>query len=106
MSTAPTPIAEVINSKQLLKILTALRKGDFSVRMPVDQVGIAGKISDTLNEVIELNENMTAEFERISRAVGKEGKITQRSSLGNTSGCWTECVESVNSLIGDLVQPG
>ncbi len=106
MSTAPTPVAEVINTKHLLKVLTALRKGDFSARMPVDQIGIAGKISDTLNEVIELNENMTAEFERISRAVGKEGKITQRASLGNTSGCWAECVASVNSLIGDLVQPG
>src|SRR3954451_22295251 len=105
MPTATALTSELIDSKQQLKVLTALKKGDFSVRMPVDQVGITGKISDTLNEVIELNEKMTAEFERISRAVGKEGKITQRASLGNTSGDWTKCVESVNSLIGDLVQP-
>jgi hypothetical protein len=78
-------LTEKTDSKQLLKVLSALKKGDFSVRMPVDQVGIAGKINDTLNEIIELNENMTAEFERISRAVGKEGKISQRASLGNTS---------------------
>lgn len=74
MPTASTSSAEVINSKQLLKIVTALRRGDFSIRMPVDLVGIEGKISDTLNEVIELNEKMTTEFERISRAVGKEGR--------------------------------
>ena len=48
---------------------------------------------------------MVSEFERISRAVGKEGKITQRASIGSVTGAWADCVESVNSLIGDLVQP-
>src|SRR5258706_475402 len=89
----------------LLKTLIAFKKGNFSVRMPVDQIGIEGKIADTLNDILELNQRMVSEFDRISRAVGKEGKITQRVSLGATSGDWGECVESVNSLIGDLVQP-
>ena len=48
---------------------------------------------------------MAAEFVRISSAVGKEGKINQRASLGSASGDWSECLESVNGLIGDLVQP-
>jgi HAMP domain-containing protein len=42
---------------------------------------------------------------RISSAVGKEGKINQRASLGSVSGDWAECLDSVNGLIGDLVQP-
>jgi hypothetical protein len=29
--------------------------------MPIDQTGIAGKIADTLNDVIELNQRMAAE---------------------------------------------
>jgi len=37
--------------------------------------------------------------------VGKEGKIYQRASLGGSSGGWSDCVDSLNSLIGDLVQP-
>src|ERR1700760_396529 len=48
---------------------------------------------------------MASEFARISSAVGKEGKINQRASLGAVSGDWSECVDSVNGLIGDLVQP-
>ena len=43
---------------------------------------MAGKVADTFNEVIELNERMANELERISRVVGKEGKINQRASLG------------------------
>ena len=89
----------------LLKTLIAFKNGNFSVRMPVDETGMTGKIADALNDVLELNQRMAREFERISRAVGKEGKITQRASVGTASGAWADCVESVNSLIGDLVQP-
>ena len=73
--------------------------------MPVEQTGMAGKIADTLNEIIELNEKMVNEFERIGPVVGKEGKITQRASIGAANGSWTDCVNSVNTLISDLVQP-
>src|SRR5271169_2354301 len=89
----------------LLKTLIAFKNGNFSVRMPVDQTGVSGKIADTLNDILDLNQSMVREYERISRAVGKEGKINQRASIGFTSGDWARCFESVNSLIGDLVQP-
>ncbi|HTW67787.1 MAG TPA: HAMP domain-containing protein [Bryobacteraceae bacterium] len=92
-------------SNVLLKTLIAFKKGNFSVRMPVDQIGVGGKIADVLNEILDLNEKVVSEFGRISKTVGKEGKITQRASIGAASGDWAECVESVNSLIGDLVQP-
>src|SRR5260370_5396779 len=92
-------------TKILLKTLIAFKKGNFSVRMPVDQLGIDGKVADALNDILDLNQKMVKEFERISRAVGKDGKITQRVSIGFATGAWAECVEAVNSLIGDLVQP-
>ncbi len=94
-----------LDVKQLLRVLMAVKKGDFSIRMPVEQTGIAGKVADTLNEIIELNEKMTKEFERIGNVVGKEGKIAQRASLGAADGSWVDCVNSVNTLITDLVQP-
>ncbi|BAY50474.1 GAF sensor hybrid histidine kinase (plasmid) [Scytonema sp. HK-05] len=67
-----------LEPKQLLKTLVAVKKGNFSVRIPTDQTGIARKITDTLNDIIELNERMAAELDRIGTIVGKEGKITQR----------------------------
>ncbi|NMG05363.1 HAMP domain-containing protein [Brasilonema sp. UFV-L1] len=94
-----------LDLKQLLKTLVAVKKGDFSARMPIDQTGMAGKISDTLNDIIEQNERLTAELQRISHVVGKDGRISERASLGNARGSWSDCVNSVNTLVTDLVQP-
>ena len=94
-----------VDSKTLLRILRAVRKGDFSVRMPEDQVGAAGEIADILNDVIDLNDRMAKEFERVSRAVGREGRINQRASIGAAAGSWAVCVDSVNNMIADLVHP-
>ena len=96
---------DALDTSALLRTLIAFRNGDFSARLPVDQTGLAGKISDTLNDIFQLNERMASEFARISSAVGKEGKISQRASLGSAAGGWAECLDSVNGLIGDLVQP-
>src|SRR5579872_6212854 len=94
-----------LDKRELLKVLSAFLRGDFSARMPVESNGIDGKIAEALNDVIELNEKMVREFGRISNAVGKEGRINQRASLGNHGGGWTACVDSLNTLIGDVVQP-
>ena len=70
MSTTATS-NDTIDAKMLLRTLTAVRKGDFSVRMPVDETGIAGKIADTLNDIIELNEKLCNELERIGTGIGR-----------------------------------
>ena len=94
-----------LDQKQLLEALLAFKNGDFTVRLPVDCAGLDGKIADAFNDVIELNRKMACEWERLSRVVGKEGRIAQRASLGTVSGSWAESVDSVNALIDDLVHP-
>src|SRR6185369_17070556 len=89
----------------LLRALTAFRKGDFKVRMPVEFTGVQGKIADTLNDILELNERTTNEIERIADVVGKEGKLNQRAQVPAAGGDWGVIADSVNNLIGDLVQP-
>ena len=103
----PTATADEIglDSRQLLEALLKFKKGDFSVRLPFEEVGIVGKIYDTLNDILELNANMAIELERVGTAVGKEGKISQRASLPSATGSWLVCVDAVNGLITDLVQP-
>ncbi|SDU05730.1 GAF sensor hybrid histidine kinase [Verrucomicrobium sp. GAS474] len=107
-SSAPRPLPVTdgeLDARQLLGALTALKKGDFSARLPLDWNGTAGKIADAFNDVIEQNEKMSRELERISRVVGKEGKIGQRASIGEVGGAWAASVASVNTLISDLVHP-
>src|SRR6202163_3879602 len=100
MKTAPAR-----ETNKLLETLISFKRGDFSVRMPVDLVGMDGKVADALNDILELNEKMASALDLISRSVGKEGKIAQRASIGSASGGWAACIDSVNSRIGDLVQP-
>ncbi|MGF1981436.1 MAG: HAMP domain-containing protein [Nostoc sp. CmiSLP01] len=94
-----------LDLNQLLRTLMAVKHGDFSTRMPIDHTGVAGKIADTLNDIIDQNQRMASELQRIGNVVGKEGKIADRASLGDVRGSWSDCVNSVNTLITDLVQP-
>ncbi len=91
--------------RRLLAALAQFKRGDFEARLPEDWTGIDGKIADTFNEVVQINQRMASELERLSRVVGTEGKITQRASLGDVRGAWQASVESVNNLISDLVHP-
>jgi HAMP domain-containing protein len=94
-----------LDLKQLLRILAEVKKGNFSVRMPLEYTGIAGKIADSLNDIIEMNERMATELERVSTVVGKEGKIYERASLGSVRGAWKSSIESINAMITDLSGP-
>ena len=66
---------------------------------------MGGKVADRLNEIIGANEALGTELERVSRVVGKEGKLSQRVSHMGTEQVWGSCIESVNTLIEDLVRP-
>ncbi len=89
----------------LLNALQAMRVGDFSVRMPGNQLGILGKIADTFNEIVAGNQRMAQQLERVGQVVGREGKTRQRVKFGLSSGAWGEMETSVNTLIDDLLWP-
>ncbi len=100
---------EIISTKEQLRLLLStvkdVRRGNFAVRMPVGQEGIISEIGEVLNDIIELNENMANEFVRVRNTVGQEGKMNERVSMGSVKGAWSTSVDSINLLIGDLVQP-
>jgi hypothetical protein len=73
--------------------------------LPTTWVGLSGKVGDIFNEVMDHLEGMTNELDRISRVVGKEGKIKQRAAVSGLSGSWFASIDSVNALISDLVHP-
>jgi hypothetical protein len=63
-------LQDVLDRKGLLSALRAFRKGDFSVRLPSDLLGIDGEIAQAFNDVAEMNEKVTDEFSRIRDEVG------------------------------------
>src|SRR5262249_11265566 len=102
---SPAETPDRVDERVLLSVLTSFKKGDFTARLPVDWTGVAGRISDTLNDVVEINQKMARELERLSRVVGKEGKLNQRANLSEFSVAGANAVGCVNSLIEDLVYP-
>ena len=100
-----TLTTESLNTRVLLKALVAFKKGDFSARLPGEWTGEAGKIADTINDIIELSDKTAKEMERVSRVVGKEGKIMHRAAVPGASGSWLRLVDSTNLLIDDMARP-
>ncbi|HKU13954.1 MAG TPA: HAMP domain-containing protein, partial [Steroidobacteraceae bacterium] len=94
-----------LERREILEALRRLRRGDFAVRLPLDLSGIDGEIAGAFNEVVELNDAMTRDFERVSAMVGREGRISERVHVHGASGSWAQCVDSINRLVGDMSYP-
>src|SRR6266516_3352690 len=90
---------------KLLSALQAMRDGDFSVRLPLDWTGLAGKAADACNDIVASNKRMAEELERVGTVVGKEGTTRQRARFDRQSGAWGDMETSVNTLIEDLLWP-
>ena len=97
--------AEAIDARSVLRVLQSVRDGYFSVRLPGDQTGLAGKVADMFNEILNSFEQLTLELERASQIVGREGKTRHRVSLDRRGGAWRAMELSVNALIDDLLWP-
>jgi methyl-accepting chemotaxis protein len=95
-----------LDAPELLGVLSEIRNGNFSVRMPIDKLGINGKICDTLNDIISLNEILVEELMVARNTIGKQGRLNHRVELPKYArGSWNAGVGSINSLISDLVYP-
>ncbi|QDR79630.1 response regulator [Sporomusa termitida] len=105
VTTAGNGDMSVTDLKELLGVLLAFKKGDFSARMPIDRTGIGGKIADTLNEIMETIGSFSNELEKAANAVGAEGKTAYRFANNGSGGKWSACTEAVNSLLANVVQP-
>jgi len=89
----------------LLAALQAMRQGDFTVRLGGNQVGLAGKIADTFNDIVAANQRMAEQLDRVGGLVGRDGKTRHRVKFGLATGAWSEMEGSVNALIDDLLWP-
>jgi signal transduction histidine kinase/HAMP domain-containing protein/DNA-binding response OmpR family regulator len=105
VGTADGAAADRASRALLLQALMALRAGDFSVRLPHDWPGIDGKIADAVNDIAATHGKLAHAVERVSVAVGLEGRLGQRMRLDKTDGAWGDEVDAINSMIDNLVQP-
>src|ERR1700678_3015861 len=89
----------------ILASLQTMRDGDFSVRLPGNWTGLAGKIADTFNDIVTANQQMSKELKRVGQVVGKEGRTRERMRFHSPKAAWGEMEVSVNTLVDDLLRP-
>ena len=94
-----------VRSRQVLSAILAFRDGNFSVRLPADWPGTDGRIAEAFNQTIAHEDRIAQEVMRLSVAVGKEGRLKQRMSVPSALGGWASKVDSLNTLLDDLVRP-
>ncbi|WP_313917390.1 HAMP domain-containing protein [Tahibacter sp.] len=99
------PCAPSERLPELLRVLQAVRDGDFSERLPGDWDGLDGKLADTLNEIIFNNRRMADELARVGDLVGKRGQTRERVAGASRRGAWGAMELSVNTLCDDLLWP-
>ena len=120
--TAGTAIETVnghFDAKSLLAALKTLKKGDFGVRLPVDDTVIGAALAEAFNDLADLLENDTrvgqtvntmvdqlgsfaSEVTRVAREVGTEGKLGGQAEVQGVAGTWKDLTDSVNSMAGNL----
>ncbi|MBB5868754.1 HAMP domain-containing protein/signal transduction histidine kinase/ActR/RegA family two-component response regulator [Allocatelliglobosispora scoriae] len=90
--------------REVLAALHAVRQGDFQVRLP-RAAGVQGEVADAFNDVTSLLSRRNRELLRISRVVGREGRVTERLDEEAFEAAWGEGIRAINNLIDDLGRP-
>src|SRR2546421_11597636 len=96
----------MLDRGELLKALRQFKRGDFTVRMPLNLTGVDAEIAQAFNDVVELEESKATEIARVAELVGKEGQFRQRMTLSGATGGWADGLEAVNAPGGEGVDPG
>jgi HAMP domain-containing protein/CheY-like chemotaxis protein/signal transduction histidine kinase len=91
--------------EQLLKALRAAKAGDAGVRVKTRKRGIVGELAAAFNDLAARREATTNELVRLSRVIGREGRLTERASIEGATGTWKQSLDALNSVIDDLVRP-
>jgi hypothetical protein len=100
----PAPVRD-LDLTELLGALHAMQAGDFSIRLPGSQTGVAGKICDAFNTIVAANQRIAQQLEHVGEVVGRQGKTRTRVRFGLSDGAWADMEGSVNDLIDDLLWP-
>src|SRR5262245_12541716 len=88
--------------QQLLAGLTAVRGGDFSIRLPEGADPLMNDIAGVFNAMNEQLGVFTSEVPRVAREVGTEGRLGGQAEVPAVAGTWKDLTDSVNAMAGNL----
>lgn len=101
---ADEPTVRDADLKPLLQVLTALKDGDFTHKLPEGQPGTLGEISVTLNALVDRLNDFAYHLTFLTREVGMEGKLGQRMQVPGAERTWEDLQDNVNYLSEKLTK--
>ncbi len=99
---AATDTGQQEQMQQLLAGLTAVRGGDFSIRLPEGADLLMNEIAAVFNAMNEQLGVFTSEVTRVAREVGTEGQLGGQAEVPAVAGTWKDLTDSVNAMAGNL----
>jgi HAMP domain-containing protein/signal transduction histidine kinase len=96
------------DAELLLTVLRELKKGNFSIRMPLVKGGVMARIGTEINDIIELNERNAKNLAGVARVIGAvaEGDLFQTMDLEldgrPLEGQFLRTARTVNSMVQQL----
>ena len=94
--------SEGLSQRQLLAALRALRRGDFSARLPEQYAGIDGQIAATINQIAMTAEQLGRDASQAFGAVAREGHTKARLPHAGLTGGWRAYVDDANGALERL----
>ena len=91
--------------QELLEALRSARDGEVGVRLPAQKSGLMGDVARAYNQLTDRREGLMNELYRVSKVIGREGRMTERAHMKSAKGSWADSLGSVNRMIDDLVRP-
>lgn len=85
--------------------MTALRDGDFKIRVAETHEGMSAELAAMFNQIAVRNQHFTDELTRVRREVVRHGRLDDRLAASPGQGAWTSGVISTNALLDALVVP-
>src|ERR1700723_4658272 len=90
--------------QQLLAGMTAVRGGDFSIRLPEGADPLMNDIAGVFNAMNEQLGVFTSEVTRVAREVGTEGQLGGQAEVPAVAGTWKDLTDSVNVMAANLTE--
>lgn len=85
----------------LLLALKAVKNGDFSVRLPVENNEL-GEIGLVFNELVSFNQNFAKEVSGLAGEIGTEGKLGSQAVVKGAEGSWQGLLDNLNQMSTNL----
>ncbi len=83
---------------EILDVVTCIRNGYFSCRLPEQMPGEAGQIAKVVNELLDVLHAFRREQNRLVEEIGVTGRLGGQVGLPDCTGAWREMADALNRL--------